>query len=63
MSRFSLDASAPLAGCSGLFGSRSGCYIARMTFMVEIEREDDGRWLADVPDLPLPQRGDAAAAS
>ena len=44
--------SAPFVGCSGLFGSRSGCYIARMTFMVEIEREEDGRWLADVPDLP-----------
>lgn len=24
----------------------------RMTFTVEIEREDDGRWLAEVPDLP-----------
>jgi predicted RNase H-like HicB family nuclease len=23
-----------------------------MTFTVEIEREDDGRWLAEVPDLP-----------
>jgi predicted RNase H-like HicB family nuclease len=23
-----------------------------MTFMIEIEREDDGRWLAEVPDLP-----------
>ncbi len=23
-----------------------------MTFTIEIEREDDGRWLAEVPGLP-----------
>ncbi len=23
-----------------------------MTFLVEIEREDDGRWIAEAPDLP-----------
>jgi predicted RNase H-like HicB family nuclease len=23
-----------------------------MTFLVEIERETDGRWIAEVPDLP-----------
>ena len=23
-----------------------------MTFTVEIEREEDGRWLAEVPELP-----------
>lgn len=23
-----------------------------MTFAVEIEREEDGRWLAEVPELP-----------
>ncbi len=23
-----------------------------MTFRVELEREEDGRWLAEVPDLP-----------
>ena len=23
-----------------------------MTFTIELEREDDGRWLADVPNLP-----------
>ena len=27
-------------------------YIALMTFTIEIEREDDGRWLAEVPALP-----------
>ena len=30
------------------------CYIAIMsvTFPIELEREDDGRWIAEVPDLP-----------
>ena len=23
-----------------------------MTFTIDIEREDDGRWVAEVPDLP-----------
>jgi predicted RNase H-like HicB family nuclease len=23
-----------------------------VTFRVELEREDDGRWIAEVPDLP-----------
>jgi predicted RNase H-like HicB family nuclease len=23
-----------------------------VTFKVEVEREDDGRWIAEVPDLP-----------
>jgi predicted RNase H-like HicB family nuclease len=23
-----------------------------MPFTIEIEREDDGRWLAEIPDLP-----------
>ncbi len=23
-----------------------------MQFKIEIEREDDGRWIADVPDMP-----------
>jgi predicted RNase H-like HicB family nuclease len=27
-------------------------YISHVTFLIEIEREDDGRWLAEVPDLP-----------
>jgi predicted RNase H-like HicB family nuclease len=27
-------------------------YIADVTFTIEIEREDDGRWLAEVPALP-----------
>ena len=27
-------------------------YIVLVTFTIEIEREDDGRWLAEVPALP-----------
>ena len=27
-------------------------YGPRMSFRVEIEREEDGRWIADVADLP-----------
>ena len=23
-----------------------------LTYCIELEREDDGRWIADVPDLP-----------
>jgi len=23
-----------------------------MTFIIELEREEDGRWIAEVPDLP-----------
>jgi predicted RNase H-like HicB family nuclease len=42
---------APLVGCSGLLGSWPGWYIDDVTFTVEIEREDDGRWLAEVPAL------------
>jgi len=34
-----------------LLDSRLGWYIAGVTFSVEIEREDDGRWLAEVPAL------------
>jgi predicted RNase H-like HicB family nuclease len=35
-----------------LLRSQVQWYIARVTFTIEIEREDDGRWLAEVPDLP-----------
>jgi predicted RNase H-like HicB family nuclease len=28
------------------------CYIAVMTFTVDLEREEDGRWLAEVSALP-----------
>ena len=35
----------PYNGCSQVPGNA-------MTFKVEIEQEDDGRWIAEVPDLP-----------
>ena len=34
-----------------LLDSRPGWYIAPVTFTIEIEREDDGRWLTEVPAL------------
>lgn len=27
------------------------CYLNRVTFTIELEQEDDGRWLAEVPAL------------
>jgi predicted RNase H-like HicB family nuclease len=35
-----------------LVGGRSRWYIAFVTLTIELERETDGRWLAEVPDLP-----------
>jgi predicted RNase H-like HicB family nuclease len=35
-----------------LLNSRPEWYIAHVTFTIDIEREDDGRWLAEVPALP-----------
>jgi len=34
-----------------LLDSQHGWYIDLVTFTIEIEREDDGRWLAEVPEL------------
>src|SRR4030095_11021950 len=34
-----------------LLDSQPGWYIDFVTFTIEIEREDDGRWLAEVPAL------------
>jgi len=39
-------------GCNRLLGSRSRVYITPVTFTIELEREADGRWLAEVPTLP-----------
>ena len=39
------------AGSKRLLDSWPGCYITRVTFSIELEREDDGRWLAEVPLL------------
>ena len=41
-------------GCVGsirLLGSGPGWYSTEVVFSIEIEREDDGRWLAEVPAL------------
>ena len=35
-----------------LGGRAGGWYIVRVTFTIELEREEDGRWIAEVPDLP-----------
>jgi predicted RNase H-like HicB family nuclease len=31
---------------------RPGDEVTPMHFNIEIEREDDGRWIAEVPDMP-----------
>ena len=41
-----MDQGAKVGGC------RSGWYIASVTFTIELEREQDGRWLAEVAALP-----------
>ena len=41
-------------GCGG-FGSTSTDrvrYVARVNLQIEVEREEDGRWLTEVPELP-----------
>jgi predicted RNase H-like HicB family nuclease len=40
------------AVCKALFASRSQWYAAFVTFTIEIDREPDGRWLAEVSALP-----------
>jgi predicted RNase H-like HicB family nuclease len=30
----------------------AGWYITQVTFTIELEREEDGRWIAEVPELP-----------
>ena len=47
----SLPNDRPGVGCSFLLESRTEWYIAVVTFTIAIEREDDGRWLAEVPAL------------
>src|SRR5258708_553402 len=39
------------AGSIRLLDSWPGWYSTRVVFSIEIEREDDGRWLAEVPGL------------
>src|SRR5580692_8274966 len=38
-------------GSIGLLDSLPGWYSIYVVFSIEIEREDDGRWLAEVPAL------------
>ena len=35
-----------------LVHARRGWYITGVTFTIELEREEDGRWIAEVPALP-----------
>lgn len=37
--------------CIALLDSGPEWYIARVTFTIEIDREIDGRWLAEIPAL------------
>ena len=32
--------------------ARQGWYITGVTLTIELEREEDGRWIAEVPSLP-----------
>ena len=41
-----------LVECSALLDNRTGWNSTRVTLSIELEREDDGRWLAEVPALP-----------
>ena len=41
----------PRAGV-GEIGGGIGSYHGVMPFKVQVEQEDDGRWIAEVPDLP-----------
>jgi len=34
-----------------LLDSWPECYSTRVNFSIELERENDGRWLAEIPDL------------
>ena len=40
---------APLVWCGAC--QTAGCYSTRVTFSIELAREDDARWLAEVPLL------------
>jgi predicted RNase H-like HicB family nuclease len=42
---------AAAVGVQPLVGQPNRVYISRVTFTIELEREDDGRWLAEVPAL------------
>lgn len=46
------DATARAVGCNRMLDSQSRVYSTPVTFTIELEREADGRWLAEVPTLP-----------
>ena len=39
-------------GAVRLLSACAGATVRTMVFSIELEREDDGRWLAEVPALP-----------
>ena len=41
-----------VTSCATLIQVAGAFYETAMTFGIELDRDDDGRWLADVPDLP-----------
>ena len=47
-----LDALLPTTRERGLVDTRRGWYIPGVTFTIELEREEDGRWIAEVAALP-----------
>ena len=42
----------PGVGCSRLFGGERECHRTDVTFTIELEREEDGCWLAEIDALP-----------
>ena len=38
-------------GSKRLLDCWPGCYSTGVTFSIELERESDGRWLAEIPEL------------
>lgn len=42
----------PAVGCRRLLDSGPGWYSTQVTFTIDLDREDDGRWLAEVAALP-----------
>jgi predicted RNase H-like HicB family nuclease len=38
-------------GCNRVVRGSAGCYSDDVTFKIELEREVDGRWIAEIPDL------------
>lgn len=41
-----------MSSASCLVDVKPGWYITSVTFTIELEREEDGRWIAEAPALP-----------